>query len=583
MPSVNEALLDEAISHQIDLARYTNGVVERMVGVLNRTDKRLMAELEKALARLPATSFTVERLEAMLGSVRALNAQAYAQLGQELQRELQDFVQYEAAYQGKLLETALPVQVSVSSITAEQVYTAALARPFQGALLKGWLDDMEADKAKRIRRAVAQGYVEGKTTAKIVQEMRGTRAKGFSDGIIEITRRNAESVTRTALSHMAGVTRDRFYEANSDILKAVGWVATLDGRTTPECRVRDGKQYTPVDHKPIGHKLQWGGGPGRLHWCCRSASFPIVKSLTEMGLNGDEFTPTTRASMDGQVPAQITYSGWLKKQHPRKQAEILGKDRAALFRTGKLPIEKFQDDKGKTLTLKELHAIEPAAYHKAGLDLPYRPPRAELQDEIAIFLASKKAQQQLLLELYGGPATFESNLRFVEGVKGSQGYTATGESLAAVRYYTGSGYRPINQRMRGGVGTLQDRQFMSLTVSSLPGVGEFRGTVWRAPTQRLSRGDEWWSSAKAGELLDLGNQLQSFSSSGDMAANWSGSSSMLFRVKSNKIGAYIDPLSQHPGEDEVLLPPGLKYRVAAKTTEMIHGRAFRVIDLEIEQ
>ncbi len=58
---------------------------------------------------------------------------------------------------------------------------------------------------------------------------------------------------------------------------------------------------------------------------------------------------------------------------------------------------------------------------------------------------------------------------------------------------------------------------------------------------------------------------------------------MLLRVKSNKMGVYIDPLSMNQGEHEVLLPPGLAYRVVAKTTETRHGRQFRVIDLEIEK
>jgi len=584
MASVNEALLDEAIAHQIDLARYSNAVVQRIIGVLNRSDKRLLAELTNALDRLPATSFTVERLEAMLGSVRALNSQAYAQVGKELRQELQDFVAYEASFQSKMLESVLPVQVSVAAITAQQVYTAAMARPFQGALLNGFLADLEADKAKRIRMTVAQGYVEGRTTDQIVRDLRGTQARGFNDGIIEITRRNAESVTRTALSHMAGVTRDRFYEANEDILKAESWTSTLDGRTTPDCRVRDGKQYTAGAHKPIGHKLPWRSGPGRLHWCCRSVSVPVVKSFAELGLDAADFTPSTRASMDGQVPANLSYGEWLKKQTPAKQGEILGPDRAALFRTGKLPIDKFQDDKGKTLTLAELKAKEPTAYHKAGLDLAYRPPRSMPQDEIARFLESPPAQEQLLTKLYetSGAGSYLTNRNRVEQVKEEQRYTSTLQSLSAVRYYTGGGYKPINQRMRESGGTLEDRQFMALTVHSFPGIGEFKGEIWRAPTQRAARSDEWWGDAVVGEHLKVGHQLQSFSKSVNVAATWADEGDVLFRVKSNKMGVHIEPLSLHPNEKEVLVPPGLKYRVVDKSVMTVKGKEFRVIDLEIE-
>lgn len=99
MPSVNEKLLDADTSHQIDLLQYANGVVQKMLALLNRVDSDLFRQLSDALERLPADSFTVERLEQLLFSVRALNLQAYQAIGRELSDELRGFVQYEAGYQ----------------------------------------------------------------------------------------------------------------------------------------------------------------------------------------------------------------------------------------------------------------------------------------------------------------------------------------------------------------------------------------------------------------------------------------------------------------------------------------------------
>jgi hypothetical protein len=154
------------------------------------------------------------------------------------------------------------------------------------------------------------------------------------------------------------------------MVKAVQWVSTLDTRTSEICRLRDGLQYTTDTHKPIGHKVPWLGGPGRAHWQCRSSSVPVLKSWRELGIDMDELTPSTRASMDGQVPAEQTYTEWLRKQSAARQDEVLGPSRGKLFRTGGLPMDRFYNDKGQFLTLPELAEREASAFKRAGVALP---------------------------------------------------------------------------------------------------------------------------------------------------------------------------------------------------------------------
>lgn len=372
MPAtVNERLQDAAVSHAVDLLHYSNGVVQRIVATLNRVDADLAAALMSALDRLPESEFNVQRLEGLLFSVRALNAQAYAQVGRELSDELRRFVEVEADHQLQLFQAIIPPQVQasvgVAAVNAEQVYAAAMARPFQGRLLAEWAQSLEADRLARIRDAVRIGFVEQQTISEIVRRVRGTRAKGYSDGIIEIDRRNAEAVVRTAVSHTAGTVRDRFFSDNSDLVKAIAWTATLDTRTSEICRLRDGKRYTCQEHKPIGHKLPWLSGPGRAHWNCRSTGVPITKSWAELGIDLPETPASTRASMDGQVPEDQTYGQWLRKQSAARQDEVLGATRGALFRRGGLALEAFANDKGRWLSLDELRARSGDAFRLAGV------------------------------------------------------------------------------------------------------------------------------------------------------------------------------------------------------------------------
>ena len=371
MASVNEEVRDANISHQIGLSRYSNGVVRRIIALLNRTDADLFRQLRDSLERLPPASFTVERLEQLLYSVAALNLQAYQAVGQELTEEMRRLVEYEAGYQYRLFESAIPAsvtaQISVATVSIDQTYTAALARPFQGRLLREWASGIQADRMTRIRDTLRLGYVEGQTISQMVQRVRGTKARGYSDGIIESDRRNAESVVRTAVSHVAGVTRDTFYEENESLIQSVQWLATLDSRTSPICRLRDGKKYANGTYKPLGHSIPWLGGPGRAHWGCRSTSIPVLKSWRELGLDIDEIDAGTRASMDGQVAADTTYGQWLKRQSASRQDDILGASRGKLLRDGGVAPDKFYNDKGRYLSLDELRARDAEAFKRAGL------------------------------------------------------------------------------------------------------------------------------------------------------------------------------------------------------------------------
>lgn len=351
------AIADAVIRHQIDLVQYSNGVVRRIIALLNRVDPDMAARLAAALETLPPESFTVERLEAVLASVRALNRQAYAQAAGALEQELRDFAAVEVEWQQAFFRRQ--IASTFVSVTAEQVYSAAMSRPFAGRLLREWSQGIEANRMTRIRDAVRIGYVSNESIPQIVRRIRGTRARQYKDGLLEIDRRHAESVVRTAISHTAGVTRDRFVEANLDIVEAVVWTSTLDGRTSQPCRIRDGKRYRADNHKPIGHKFPWGEGPGKFHWNCRSTAIPLLKGQDELF--------GTRASADGQVDANLSYGAWLRRQSAETQDEVLGPTRGRLLREGKLPMDAFYNDKGRYLTLDELRARNAAAFARAGL------------------------------------------------------------------------------------------------------------------------------------------------------------------------------------------------------------------------
>lgn len=356
MATVNEKLQDDSIRHNINTQAYSNYQVRRMLTILNKVDLDLTIELRKALEKAPKT-LNVQRLDNLLKSVKSLNQEAYTQLYDALSAEMKDLTEYESQYQLNLFKATIPVELSYATIATQQVYSATLARPFQGRILKGWASSLEEGKLQHIKDAIAIGYVENEPVDQIVRRVVGTKALNYKDGLLQIDRNHAEAVVRTAISHFSNYARDSFFEANASVIKGYKYTATLDSRTTLLCSSRDGNFYPIGASKPAIP----------AHFNCRSVYIGVVKSFKELGLDADEFPASTRSSIDGQVPDNVTYQAWLKTKPASFQDEVLGKTKGKLFRDGGLTLDRFVSKKGHEYTLDELRARDKEAFSKAGL------------------------------------------------------------------------------------------------------------------------------------------------------------------------------------------------------------------------
>ncbi|AVH38068.1 hypothetical protein AL532_17840 [Pseudomonas monteilii] len=371
MATVNERFQSASISHAIDLQHFSNAEVRKIMALLNRVDEDLRARLLAAIGRMEVDRFTVKHMNAVLAAVLELNKHVYEQAGETLKESVDELASYEIGYQQALFTATLPAQVltvvPLVKVDLAQVRQIASSRPFQGKLLGEWMADLEAGRAARIRDAIRIGMVEGLTADQIVRRIMGIRSEGYADGLLNRSRSDIEAMVRTAISHTAQSARDAFYQANSDLISGVVWLSTLDGRTSAPCRLRDGLRYSADTHRPIGHQVPWLSGPGRLHWCCRSSSTPIIKAWEELGLSKADIPEGTRASMDGQIPESTSYGDWIKGQSAARQNQVLGPTRGKLMREGGLTLDRFYNDRGRLLTLDQLREQDASAFDRAGL------------------------------------------------------------------------------------------------------------------------------------------------------------------------------------------------------------------------
>jgi SPP1 gp7 family putative phage head morphogenesis protein len=336
MATPGQRLYDLDTRHQIGIARYSTATVRKMLALIGRTEADIVEQIEKlSWDDVTRNSSKADRLKRMLEAMKVTSREGALALGRELKKELQAFAGYEAEFQGKLL-TEVDIGFSARP-TSEQLNAAVNSRPFQGRLLREWVKDLDEASFRRLRDQIRIGYVEGESVANVVKRVRGTAALGFKDGVMEISRRGAEALVRTAITHTANAAKEEFFAANPSAIRGVRWSSVLDSRTTPVCRARDGKVY------PVGE-----GPRPPAHIRCRSTTVAV--------LNGEPDAPETE-----------TYQGWLKRQPTTLQDDILGKAKGQLFRKGALDLDRFVDRSGKELTLEQLRRTEAAAFEKAGL------------------------------------------------------------------------------------------------------------------------------------------------------------------------------------------------------------------------
>lgn len=348
--AITDDILDETVRHSVYLERYKARVVREILDMVKDTEGKVQARLlRKELQDLPP-----REIGRLLKLIKLENDKGYDRIIRLLNDRIEEIAIYEAEWQQKTLQGVVPVEIDFLAPSEEQIIAAAMARPFAGKILKGWFADLPDKSFEQIRRTIRQGYVDGLTTQEVVRQIRGSRTQ---TGIVNISRRSAETAVRTAIAHTANVARGEVIRRNKRVIKSVEWVSTLDNRTTAVCRARDGQTW-PVDEGPRPP----------AHAGCRSTTIPVLKSLREMGIKIDQRNgKKLRASMNGAVSSELNYDRWLRKQPVDFQDEVLGRSKAKLFRSGGLTLDRFVDNSGREYTLSQLKQRESAAWAASGL------------------------------------------------------------------------------------------------------------------------------------------------------------------------------------------------------------------------
>lgn len=338
MPTFNEQLADKTTERALVVARAGAGSAKKIV--------KMMQEMERDIvSRLPEINGEMirARLQKQLKIIRKVIADYYGEIATVSESDLAEIAKIEGRWQVYTVNTLATFEIA--SVLPSATVFEELAREslIVGNVASDWWSQQSVKLQNDFQRVVQLGLSQAETNQQITRR--------FKD-VSGLAQRNAYALVKTATQSVAINARDTAMQANADLIAAKVSMATLDSHTSLLCASYDKAEYN-LQNEPInGNTKPYLEIP--RHFNCRSYwSYP-VKSFKELGLNIEDFKPSTRASMDGQIPAATTFEQFLSGKSEEWQTKYLGQGRAQLWRDGKITLSDMVSGTGRELTLDQL-------------------------------------------------------------------------------------------------------------------------------------------------------------------------------------------------------------------------------------
>ncbi|MDD5053430.1 MAG: phage minor head protein [Sulfuricurvum sp.] len=431
--TIPNKLFDDAMKNQLFTEQYANGLSKKIQNLLTAAQDEIAGKIAKIDPTSPSmTKWKQARLEKLNEEISGIIDNTYKTIATESKKQLTELGKVQSKLAVDKTNKAVKADIFKVTLTPDNVKSIVENTMIDGKVIGDWWANAKESTKTKLTAAMAAGtqalqigMVQGESVGDLISRIRGTKT---TPGIMSLTKREATALARTSVLQVANVTRQEVFKANEDVLDGIQFVATLDARTTPQCRAIDGKQYD-MQGNPIGHNIPYPGAPP-LHWQCRTAIVPITKPWSELAGPKSPLTLEQKASlsnipvglrssMNGQVSGEMTYQDWLLTQSVEDQQAILGQGKWKLWSENKLDVADLVNNTGKELTLTEL---------KANLGDILAKKQVELENQL-----KKLALESSSAEEFEKKLSENRSIKFLKDKTPSQFYADTKQTVEAAR------------------------------------------------------------------------------------------------------------------------------------------------------
>lgn len=285
MPNVSTRVADKITQQTVSLLRVEASLRAQILRDLNTLESDLIDDLSRAAGK---SDLSLARLQALLAQTRATINTAYENIAVNFTPALKEVAIAIARKTIEGVNAIVRVELMSVGMTKEQIEYIAGKTVIEGRIQAKWWSSQATSLRNKFAQQMRQGQYRGEGVDELVRRVRGTRASGFTDGVMNAPRYQAEALVRTGVQSVANESKLASYLNNRDVIRAVEWIATLeDTKTCEVCRELNGKIWRlpetgdkDANYIPEGHGTPF---PGSLqHFNCRCVQVPITYSFKEL-------------------------------------------------------------------------------------------------------------------------------------------------------------------------------------------------------------------------------------------------------------------------------------------------------------
>lgn len=239
--AANDEILDRTIRHQLFLERLKTQEANDIMGFFNTS---VVPDIERTVIQGDPTLKATVRFKRMESLYKSLISEGFIKIGVDHAASAAEIALMEAAFQKKILEgVTRELAIDFALPSATQLKAIVNQDFVRGKFVKKWFKEIGDNLAGKVTEQIQIGLAEGESLPQIVRRIKGTRALRFTDGIVDKSRRDLNTIVRTSVNNVTTKAREMMFKQNEDVIKGVRYDATLDSRTTVICGNLDGRVF----------------------------------------------------------------------------------------------------------------------------------------------------------------------------------------------------------------------------------------------------------------------------------------------------------------------------------------------------
>ena len=344
--ALSDEIQDAITRHQVYLLRYSAGREKEAARYIDAITQRITEELLSD----ELTDMDIQRLNRFMDEIVEFQQDLMGQLEEKILDDVDDLANQETDWASGMFSNFLGELDTPSRISTQLAVFAGIL-PVAGLTIRSLVSRFRQKKIAQTVQSIRDGVTLRENNQQIIGRMQT---------INPLHKKQAGVLIKTITNYTSVQARDVAMRLNPVFFDGYEWVSVLDSRTSLICASRDGTVYPFTNDPVLSPKPP-------AHFSCRSTITPKLKPQFESRQTKQPRRTAEGAKGKTKVNAQTNYQSWLTRQPAAFQDEVLGKTRGLLFRRGKLPISKFVDESGKTLTLNELRKVEPEVFNRVKL------------------------------------------------------------------------------------------------------------------------------------------------------------------------------------------------------------------------